>query len=171
MPKQTHFSSHGTIQVLTPRKTQDSRDVATFYQRADALLRAAIECCRQHERLARLVRDGAAGTEQRSAQSLVTVADEALADMAAAYQAAATRVCAESDNACWQAANALWMASREYARRQRIASRAGRDLGDGTHSSERFAELTLDYDLEASALLLLKHATASYTRIRPQAAA
>lgn len=171
MPKQSPFSSNGTIQVLPSRKVQAPRDVATFYHRADALFRAATECCRQHERLSRLVKGGALGAEQRAAEAMVAVADEALADMAAAYEAAATRVCAERDGACWQAANTLWMASREYARRQRIARRAARDLGDGKHSTDRLGELTLDYDLEASALLLLRQATQSYTRVRPQAAA
>jgi hypothetical protein len=63
------------------------------------------------------------------------------------------------------------MASREYARRQRTSKRAGRELGDGKHSTERLGELTLDYDLEASALLLLRQATDGYRRVRPQAAA
>ena len=171
MPKLNPFRTNGTIQVTRDRKTLAPRDVATFYQRADALYRAAMECCRQHERLSRFVREGAIGAEQRAAQALVTVTDQALADMAAAYEAAATRICAERDSGCWQAANQLWMASREYARRQRIARRAVRDLGDGKHNTERLAELTVDYDLEASALLLLKQATTAYARIRPQAAA
>jgi hypothetical protein len=33
----------------------------------------------------------------------------------------------------------------------------------------RLTELALDYDLEASALLLLKQATAAYRRARPDA--
>jgi hypothetical protein len=147
------------------------RDVATFYQRADALCRSAVECLRQHERQARLVGDGAMGAEQRAARDVVARTDAALAEMAAAYEAAATRACAERDSACWQAANALWLASREYARRNRTSRRAARDLGDGKHSTERFAELTLDYDLEASALLQLRQAAANYRRVRPQAAA
>lgn len=160
-------SSNGTIQA----SPATSRDVATFYQRADALCRSAIECCRQHERLAKLMGNGAMSAELRAAQTFVGVADEALAEMAAAYQAAATRACAERDSACWQAANALWLASREYARRARTSKRAGRDLGDGKHSTERLAELTVDYDLEASALLQLRHAAESYRRVRPQATA
>lgn len=163
-------SANGTIEL--PRQHDASpRDVAAFYQRADALYRCACECIRQHERLARLVGDGAMSAEQRAAQSLVTLADQALIDMAAAYETAATRGCADLDSACWQAANGLWMASREYARRQRTTSRAGRNLGDGKHSTERFAEAMLDYDLEASALLQLRHATDAYHRIRPQVAA
>jgi hypothetical protein len=157
--------------VPSSRTDATQRDFATFHQRADALYRCAIECCRQHERLARLVRDGALGAEQRAAESLVALADDALADMAAAYEMAAKRVHAERDSACWRAANALWLASREYASRQRTSSRAIRTLGDGRHSTDRLAELAVDYDLEASALLQLRQATDGYTRIRPQAAA
>ena len=143
------------------------RNVAVFYQRADALCRSAVETCRQHERLARLARQGAGTTERRAAQSLVAVCDEALADLAGAYEAAASRVCAERDGACWQSANALWMASREYARRHRTSERAGRHLGDGKHSTDRLAELAVDYDLEAPALLALKQAAESYRKLRP----
>ena len=170
MSKPNPFSTNGTIQV-GPRRDLALRDVATFYQRADALCRSALECCRQHERLSKLVRDGAIGAEQRAAESLVSVAGDALVDMAAAYEAAATRVCAERDGACWQAANGLWMASREYARRQRMSSRSARSLGDGKHSTQRLAELAVDYDLEASALLQLRQAAESYRRLRPQVAA
>lgn len=165
------YSSNGTIQVASDRAGASQRDVAAFYQRADALCRSAIECCRQHERLSRLVGDGAMSAEQRAARALVATSDQSLAEMAAAYEAAATRACAQRDSACWQAANALWLASREYARRQRTSIRAGRDLGDGKHSTARLGELALDYDLEASALLQLKQATDAYRRVRPQAAA
>jgi len=171
MSKLNSFPANGSIQVLRDRKTLAPRDVATFYQRADALYRCAMECCRQHQRLARLVRDGAMGAEQRATQALVAVADDTLADMAAAYETAATRICAERDGACWQAANGLWMASREFVRRQRIARRALRDLGDGKHSTDRLAEFAVDSDLQASALLFLRQAAGAYTRIRPQAAA
>jgi hypothetical protein len=142
------------------------RSIAQFYQRADALCRCAVETCRQHERLSRLVRQGAVGIERRAAESLVEVCDEALAEVAGAYEAVASRVCADHDAACWQAANALWMASREYARRHLTSDRAGRHLGDGKHSTDRLAELTVDYDLEASALLALKHATEAYRKLR-----
>lgn len=143
------------------------RNVATFYQRADALCRCAVETCRQHERLARLMKQGGVSAERRAAESQVAVCDEALIDVAGAYEAAASRVCAERDGACWQAANALWHASREYARRHRTSERAARHLGDGKHSTDRLAELAVDYDLEASALLALKQATETYRKLRP----
>ena len=160
-----------TSPAAPPAPAADSgRDPnAAFYQRADALYRCAVECCRQHERLARLVKDDdAMPAEQRAAQSLVRLADEALIDLAAAYEKTACKTHPDGDAACWHAANGLWMASREYARRQRTSQLAGRGLGDGaSHSSDRLGELTLDYDLEASALLLLKQATETYRKARP----
>ena len=144
--------------------------MAVFYQKADALYRCALECCRQHERLARLVDRGALPAEQRAAQSLVRLADEALRDLAAAYEKAAAKGHPDAKDACWQAANGLWMASREYARRCHTSDRAGRGIGEGgDHSSARLSELALDYDLEASALLMLKQATESYRKARPDA--
>ena len=75
------------------------------------------------------------------------------------------------ENGCWRAANGLWMASREYARRQRTSIRAARGIADTGEHSTRLAEIAVDYDLEASALLLLKQATETYRKTRPDAAA
>ena len=142
----------------------------TFYQRADALFRCAVECCRQHERVARLGQLDALEAEQRAARSLVAICDEALGELAGAYEKSA-RERPAGDDACWHAANGLWLASREYARRQEASARAARRIGDrGDHSSARLTELALDYDLEASALLLLKQATDTYRKARPEAA-
>jgi hypothetical protein len=156
--------------VVEPRADESGRDpIATFYLRADALYRCATEACRQHERLARLVQLGAHSAEQRAAGTIVTICDEALAELAASYERAAQRARPDQDAACWHAANGLWLASREYARRQRTTSRATRGVGEHRDPS-RLAELALDYDLEASALLLLKQATEAYRKARPQVA-
>lgn len=148
---------------------ENGRDlIAAFHQRADALYRCALECCRQHERLARLVQIGAMPAEQRAARSLVAICDDALGELVGSYERACARAHPDKGDACWQAANGLWMASREYARRQRTSERASRGIGEtGSHSSDRLGELTLDYDLEASALLLLKQATDAYRKARP----
>ena len=149
-----------------PAAEPPSRDVVAFYASADALCRCAVECCRQRERLAHLVRLGALPAEQRAAQTLVALCDDALAELAAAYERAADRAHPSGDDACWHAANGLWLAGREFARRTRTSARAGRALlerGDRTQLNE----LALDYDLEASALLLLKQATEAYRKARP----
>jgi hypothetical protein len=145
--------------------------LAAFFQRADALYRCSVECLRQHERLARLVEQGALPVEQRAAQSLVLLCDDALEELRESYERAAARAHPPASDACWHAANALWMASREYARRHRTSDRAARGMGErGDHSSARLAELALDYDLEASALLLLRQATDAYRKARPAVA-
>lgn len=143
------------------------RDAATFYQRADALCRCATESCRQHERLAHLVKLGALPAEQRAAQTLVVICDEAVTELAGAYERAAERAHPARD-AGWHAANGVWLACREFARRVRTSTRAARGQGE-RGERERFSELALDYDLEASALLLLKQATEAYRKVRPDA--
>jgi hypothetical protein len=142
------------------------RDVAAFYQSADALCRCAMESCRQHERLAHLVQIGAMPAEQRAASTLVALCDDALADLAAAYERAAGRAHPDNTDACWHAANGLWLASREFARRCRTSARATRGLVEHGVRTQ-LTELALDYDLEASALLLLKQATETYRKARP----
>ena len=149
----------------------DRDPVAEFYRRADALFRCAVECCRQHERRAKLVEQGALGAELRAVQLLVEACDDSLAQLAACYERAAGRAHPSSENGCWRAANGLWLASREYARRQRASIRAARSICDSGEHSTRLAEIAVDFDLEASALLLLRQATEHYKRTRPQAAA
>ena len=163
--------SQNAILDVPVTSTNVERDpVAEFYRRADALFRCTVECCRQHERLARTVERGALQTEQRAARALVTLCDQALAELAACYERAADKAHPPKDNACWRAANALWMAAREYARRHRCSARAARGIADSGEHSTRLAEIALDYDLEASALLLLRQATDSYRKARPDAA-
>jgi hypothetical protein len=141
-----------------------------FFQRADALYRCAVECGRQHERLARLVDLGAHAAEQKAAQNVVCLADETLAEMAAAYEKAASKAHPAGEDDCWHKANALWHASREFARRNHTCDLAARKLGArDDHSSARLGEIAVDYDLYASALLALRHATDAYRKVRPAA--
>ncbi|HEY0777909.1 MAG TPA: hypothetical protein VGD56_08070 [Gemmatirosa sp.] len=148
--------------------------IGTFYARADALYRCAIECCRQHERVADCDRVGALGPERRAAQALAALCDVALDELAGNYERAATRARPVrgdvSGDACWHAANGLWLAARELTRRHRTSARASKGIGEkGDRSSARLAELALDYDLEASALLLLKQGIETYRKARPGA--
>jgi hypothetical protein len=136
---------------------------------ADAMLRAALECCHQHDRYARLVARPALAAEHRAADETCTVVASALARMAETYGEAAKdlRPNGGPDEAWWHCANALWHASREFARRQRCGERAvGRS---GKHDSEALADLVLQYDLEASALLALRQAADAYRKVRPEA--
>lgn len=178
-------SSNGTSAATldaAPHPAPDARDaddvaqdpVGAFYARADALYRCAVECCRQHERVADLDRRSALGPERRGAQALATLCNEALDELAAGYERTATKVRPTRGealgDACWHAANGLWLAARELTRRHRTSARAAKGIGErGDRSSARLTELALDYDLEASALLLLKQAIESYRKARPSA--
>ena len=151
-----------------PVSADSDRDpVAEFYRRADALYRCAVECCRQHERRAKLVERGALGAELRAAQMLVEACDESLAQLAGCYERAAGRAHPPKENACWRAANGLWMASREYCRRRdgsdKIATRLKK------HGAEQFSEINVEYELEMSARLGMKQALKGYEGIRPEA--
>ena len=72
------------------------------------------------------------------------------------------------DEAWWHRANGLWHAAREYARRHQGCDDASRKLRN--HSPEALGELAMEYDLEASAVLALRHAAQAYCKVRPQAA-
>ena len=137
--------------------------------RADALYRAAVECCRQRERYARLVDSGAGETEQKAALKLARYCDDLLRDAVGAYEKAAGRArgAAAAGEPWWHKANTLWMACREYERRHRMCDEATKRLEERT--SAKLGELALDYDLEASAVLALKQAIQDYRKCRPDA--
>ena len=136
---------------------------------ADALFRAAAECCHQHDRASRVHAKAALEDEVEAAQRACKECDEILADRAGAYeQAAATVVPTGADEGWWHRANALWLASRDYLRRTGGCETETKNLKD--HSPERLSELHTEYELEASALLALRHAAEAYKRDRPSAA-
>jgi len=147
---------------------------------ADAMLRAALECCHQHDRYARLVARPALETEHRAADEMCVVVTNALIELAESYCEAAKdlRPNGAPDEEWWHRANALWHASREYGRRQTCCERQSRRAKGSKNDSRRgaakrsrddFGDLVLQYDLEASALLALRHAADAYRKTRPQA--
>lgn len=136
--------------------------------RADALYRAAVECCRQHDRSAKLV--SAADEpelEHDHLEALCRMCDGSLVEMADAYTAAAGDVHPERDEAWWHKANSLWHASREYARRHAGCDDLSRRVS-ARHHPEDLGAMQLEYELEASALLALRHAAEAYRRTRPE---
>ncbi len=135
-------------------------------EQADALYRAASECHRQHTRYARLVDRGASNDEQRSALEMAYLCDDALGSAMLGYEKAAAKGGGLDDD-WWHKGNRLWQASREYIRRH--ASCDGMAERLGRQSPNRLAELTLAFDLEASALLALRMAADSYRAVRPEA--
>src|SRR5512138_2245853 len=63
--------------------------VAIVRARADAVYRAAIECCRQHDRAAKLFGNSAPELEHKHADALCAMCDGSLAELSHAYESAA----------------------------------------------------------------------------------
>ncbi|AMW06050.1 hypothetical protein GEMMAAP_17185 [Gemmatimonas phototrophica] len=110
------------------------------------------------------------GVEQQeleAAHAMVDTIDLALAETVKIFE----RVCATipvTDQAdLRQAANAMWLSAREYLRRHSIAERASRQIAQ--RDADTLGDLQMEYELEASALLGLKQATATYQKLRPEA--
>ena len=159
---QTSVSSHASSDA--PKSP-----TAALCCKADALYRAAAECCRQHERIARLVAKSDDEAEQNAAYGAVEQCDRVLWEMAAAYEKAAARLHPDGeDEGWWHRANTLWHASREYARRHRESERAARQIAN-SRDPVALAALNMEYELEASALLALKQAMDAYRKVRPHA--
>jgi len=139
---------------------------ATLQEKADTLYRAATECHRQHTRYAKLVDNDASVDEQRSALEMAYICDDSLATAMTAYEKAKGHDEGHAGEAWWHKGNMLWHASREYIRRHANCDGMAKRLG--RQSPNRLAELTLSFDLEASALLNLKMAADAYRTARPE---
>ena len=138
--------------------------------RADALYRAAIECCRQHDRAAKVHRASSEpDLEHKHADALCAMVDGSLAEISRAYEASARDLHPDGDEAWWHKANSLWHASREYARRHAGGDAVARQLS-GKHSPDELRGMQMEYELEASALLALRHAAEAYRKTRPDLA-
>jgi hypothetical protein len=135
---------------------------------ADALLRAAVECARQHDRLGRCLEAACSDDEFTHLVELSALTDAHLDAMTTAYEDSANAAPEAKDEAWWKAANAMWLASREYCRRTAGTNRVQRLAGK--HSKEKLSELTMEYELERSALMALKQAVTAMKAIRPNVA-
>ena len=137
-------------------------------QHADAMLRVAMECCRLHDRFAKLLGKSPVDGEEHAADEACRACEESLAAMVSAYERTASTVHPERDEAWWHRANSLWMASREYARRNAGCDAATRRLAH--HAPADLTKLHTEFELHASALLALRQACENYRRARPDAA-
>lgn len=135
--------------------------------RADSLYRAAIECCHQHDRAARLHNASEPELEHKHVDALCAMCDGSLSEMSQAYSDAAGNVHPDHDEAWWHKANSLWHSSREYARRHAGCDAMSRKVS-ANHSAGQLAEMQMEYELEASALLALRQAADAYRRARPE---
>ena len=137
--------------------------------RADALYRAAVECCRQHDRAAKLHRDSEPELEHRHADTLCKVCDDSLREMTEAYSEAAASLTPSRDEAWWHKANALWHSAREYSRRHAGCEAMSRKVSSN-HKPEQLANMQMEYELLASAMLAMRQAADAYCRTRPELA-
>ena len=135
-------------------------------EHADTLYRAAAECCRQHQKYARLVEKGVSPQEQKSSLEMAYMFDDLLGTAMLGYEKATSGAPARPNDDWWPRSNMLWHASREYIRRHENCDRVARARG---HSKSELGELTMEFDLEASALLALRMALDSYRTVRPEA--
>jgi hypothetical protein len=144
--------------------------LALVRTRADALYRAAVECCRQHDRAARLHQGSAEPElEHKHVDALCAMCDGSLSEMSAAYESAAASVHPDGDETWWHKANSMWHASREYARRHAGCDDLSHRLS-AKHDPKQLSAMQLEYELEASALLALRHAAEAYRKTRPELA-
>lgn len=134
---------------------------------ADALGRTSAETCRQHERLARLMELGVSQSELAAAYAMVDTIDLALAECVKDFEKCCAKSPVSDDAELKQKANTLWLAARDYLRRHSIAEKASRQLTQ--HDAETLGVIKFEFELEASAMLALRQATAAMARIRPQA--
>lgn len=136
---------------------------------ADALYRAALESCHQHERFARVLKHGLDDLELEGVAQVADLCDRLLATATTRYESTAAAGRGGEDEGWWHAANALWMASREYCRRHAqsdaVATRMKR------HGAAQLGEISVEYELELSARMALRQACAGYATHRPDAAA
>jgi hypothetical protein len=161
VPKSRQPAARTTRELKTP--VQLARDAA------DSMARAAVECCRQHDRVSRVHGKSETDAELDAAQESCDHCDETLASLSSAYHQTAANVQPRgADEQWWRLANGLWLASREYLRRHSLTDRASRDLK--SHDQDQLGKLHTEFELEASALLGLRHAADAYLKGRPTAA-
>lgn len=156
---------------MTPTKASVARPsrpvVNPVIDSADALLRSAVESCRQHERVGRLIEKQCSDEELASVAELCDICSRHLGARTDAYEAAAAEGKGKNDEAIWHAANTLWHASREYSRRHHSCDAISAKFK--SKNEEAFGALTLEYELEASAVLALRQSIGAYRKLRPDA--
>lgn len=104
--------------------------------------------------------------EQLSALEQAAICDKVLLEAIGMFEAVAPAGVSK-DEEWYRKGVMLWQASREYQRRHAASDQKTRRLG--SHTSEQLKELTMEYDLEASALLALQHALSAYRKVIPEA--
>ena|SRR6185503_9005248 len=170
MPKsRTAPSKKSAAPDVTLRESTETRSpVHVTRDAADSMYRAAVECCHQHDRVARILAKSTNDDELESAQAACAKSTESLIQLSKAYEKTAAGIRPDgADEQWWHRANALWMSSREYVRRNSCGNAASKEFKQ--HDRERFGALHADYELEASSLLALRQAAEAFRQSRPDA--
>ncbi|HEY5491525.1 MAG TPA: hypothetical protein VIK25_10090 [Gemmatimonadaceae bacterium] len=133
---------------------------------ADAMFRAADECCRQQARLSRVLELSCGEAELEGVIEVSVVSARVLETAGAQYTGLASESHDGLDEACWHAANTMWHASREYARRHQACNVKSAKLS--RHAPAQLGALAVEYELKASAVLALRYSVEQYAKARPE---
>src|SRR2546430_1844400 len=132
MPKSRTRDVRASVETRSP--------VHVVRDTADALFRAARECCRQHDRVSRIFSTSPVAEEVQAAQNACEQCDESLRTLMTTYEQNTANVHPSGeDEGWWHAANTLWLASREYLRRNAGCNVASREFKD--HGPDEMEEL------------------------------
>jgi hypothetical protein len=134
---------------------------------ADTLYRTAADACTEHRRYADMVERAVPESEQKTSRHSVRICDEALDEATDLYEIACLEETNHADDAWWHKANMMWRAAKEFLRHHATSDRLTR--GGQGHGRAELMELSIEYKLEASALLRLRHTIDAYAEIRPEA--
>jgi hypothetical protein len=133
---------------------------------ADMLYRAASAACSDHRRYAQLVERVGPEAEHRSARSAARASDDLLDEAVGLYEIACLSESNHADDAWWHRANMVWRAAREYHQHHAVSDRL---IGSaGGHGRAQLVELSIEYKLDASALLRLRQTIEAYKEARPE---
>ena len=171
MRQETGKTQRTTQRSSGARMATATSPAAALIDIADTLYRTAAASCIEHRRYADLVERAASDGEQRSARASVRGCDEALDEAADLYEVACLEESNHADDAWWHRSNMVWRAAKEYLRHHASSdklTRGGLTRGGPGHGRAELMELSIEYKLEASALLRLRHTIESYKDARPE---
>jgi Na+-transporting methylmalonyl-CoA/oxaloacetate decarboxylase gamma subunit len=149
-----------------PKNTGENPAVHSPRGEADRLYRAAAECVRQRQRYAALVACAVHDDEQQAALRVACLCDEILVRNIESYGKLATSTSHREED-WFRKSTGLWAAAREYERRHTDCDVFTKNISNPKRA--KLAQLTTDFDLEASALLALQHAVQAYRKAVPDA--
>jgi hypothetical protein len=136
----------------------------TAVEVADAMARAAVESCRQHERLHAVMEHGCPEIELNGVAAVCASCDAHVKDLTQGFEKV-SQANSFADDTLRRAANTLWHASREFVRRFEGSDLAAQQMKK--HSAQKLTELHTEFELQASAQLALRQAVNAYRKVRP----